>query len=170
MPTDVKLPPAGPYASAIEIESWIESQARLTAVATAAISVLAATKLGSPRRDVGPLLVARDHLLPTHLRRGAVWQSAEHPRLLGLTVCLFGPSYRVQTWGVERTATLTSTVVTPAALAGDVWSALVMVDLLTGKELPVVNDGHGNVRKTCRLGCDMHATAPGKFTCSCKAK
>lgn len=34
-------------------------------------------------------------------------------------------------------------------------------------DLPLVEDGHGNLWYPCRPGCDLHVVRPGRAACSC---
>lgn len=155
------LPPQGRYAPATEIEAWIDRQAAFLAVADAAIP---AVRLGEPKVKVGPRFYHREGSVPAHLRIGAVWFT---PDTVGFRVDLFGAGTRIKAFTRNRTVMIDCNLLSPAALAGDLWSALQIAEVTLTDELPLIRDGHGHSWRIHRLGCTLHVTAPGRASCSC---
>lgn len=167
MQTDkTDLPPSGRFASAADIEAWIDRQSALLHVVDAAV---AACGLGEPRVQVGPKYYPREGQTGAHLRRGAVWFVPHDGgmRNVGFRVDLFGPGYRVRCWGPLRAVAVDSRTVSAVALANDLWASLVSADVSTTAELPHLKDGHGGIFQVCRLGCDLQVVRPGRVVCSC---
>ncbi len=162
------MPPAGRFASAADIEAWVDRQAPLVAVVNGAI---VAAGLGEPWHRFGPAFVrAGTNAIGTrrrpdaaHLRLGATW---DKPRA-GIRVNVYGAFNRLLVWNHEwRRIFLDSAETDPLTLAADLWEAMLSVQIPAESTLPYLKDPEGNIRAWCRLGCDLQITN-GRLWCSC---
>ncbi len=161
MPAD--MPPSGPYASAADIEAWVDRQAPLIAVVNGAV---VAADLGEPEHRFGPSFVRAAGNLPAHLRLGATWSK---PLRSGIRVNLYGRYLRLMVWSNDwRRVSIDSADTDTHTFANDLWQAMVLAAIPGSAELPHLKDAEGNLRQWCRLGCDLKLGLHGRLYCSCR--
>ncbi len=158
----VDMPPGGAYASAADIEAWMDRQAPFVAVVNAA---MVAAGLGDPDQRFGPTFVrAGKHA--AHMRLGAAWT---RPMRAGIRAHLFGRHIRLLVWNSEwRRIAIDSMDVDWRHFADDLWQAMLLASIPAETELPYLKDLDGNLRSWCRLGCDLHVGVQGRLHCSCR--